>query len=156
MLATQFNDFETGERRYRCLKPVIGRSIFSSDGAFWEHSRALFRPQFARENINDLEATGHAASKVIEAIGSSNSDGWTAVIDVLPLLYNFTLDTATDFLFGQSVESQQIAINAKSGSQIDPSAEDRAANARAFTEAFGVMNETLVLRIRMQGLYWVC
>ncbi|EMC93361.1 hypothetical protein BAUCODRAFT_238317 [Baudoinia panamericana UAMH 10762] len=34
MLATQFKDFETGQRRYQTLAPVIGKSIFSSDGAF--------------------------------------------------------------------------------------------------------------------------
>ena len=32
LLATQFNDFDTGERRYKAVAPVLGRSIFSSDG----------------------------------------------------------------------------------------------------------------------------
>jgi cytochrome P450 len=157
MLATQFHDFITSERRYHVLKPVTGRSIFSSDGAFWEHSRALFRPQFSRENINDLESTDLASNKVIEAIGNADAEGWTTDTDLLPLLYNFTLDTATEFLFGKSVESQQIAIDARNGhgDAKHEAVKARAAGAEAFTKAFGVMNEGLIFRIRLQSLYWL-
>jgi len=35
-----------------------------------------------------------------------NPDGWTDVIDLQPLFFRLTLDSATEFLFGQSVESQ--------------------------------------------------
>ena len=37
ILATKFDDFETGELRYKAVAPVLGRSIFSSDGtdAMW-------------------------------------------------------------------------------------------------------------------------
>ena len=92
MLATQFKDYELGKRRFDQFKPFIGQSIFSSDGAFWEHSRAMFRPQFARDNINDLEVTGRATSVLMEALGDTDSNGWTPGEDVMPLLYNFTLD----------------------------------------------------------------
>ena len=32
LLATQFEDYATGEARYHALAPVMGRSIFTSDG----------------------------------------------------------------------------------------------------------------------------
>lgn len=32
LLATQFKDFGTGSRRYNCFSPVLGHSIFTSDG----------------------------------------------------------------------------------------------------------------------------
>lgn len=98
MLATQFKDFETGKRRADMFQPLIGKTVFSSDGEFWEHSRALFRPQFSRENINDLEVTDAASSAFITALGSVGADGWTRGEEMMPLLHNFTLDTATDFL----------------------------------------------------------
>ena len=32
ILATQFKDFAVGSRRYNCFKPLLGHSIFTSDG----------------------------------------------------------------------------------------------------------------------------
>lgn len=75
ILATQFKDFELGRRRYNQFKVFLGKSIFSSDGAFWEHSRAMFRPAFARDNINDLEMTGRATSVLMEALGDPDAGG---------------------------------------------------------------------------------
>jgi hypothetical protein len=91
MLATQFSDYETGKMRHNQFWPVLGRSIFSSDGAFWEHSRALLRPQFVRENINDLDETDRAASLLIQAMGRLDANNWITHVDLLPLIYNFTL-----------------------------------------------------------------
>ncbi|TKA75137.1 hypothetical protein B0A49_05294, partial [Cryomyces minteri] len=110
VLATKFKDFEVGERRHKQFGVVLGKSIFTSDGPFWEHSRALFRPQFAREQINDLASTEKSTQDLFQALGPVDENGWTASVDLLPLLYHFTLDTATDFLFGQSVDSQLAAL----------------------------------------------
>jgi hypothetical protein len=45
ILATNFNDFGLGVR-YETFGALLGRGIFTSDGAAWEHSRVgiLFRP----------------------------------------------------------------------------------------------------------------
>lgn len=153
MLATQFHDFGVGQRRYTTFAPLIGKTIFSSDGAFWEHSRALFRPQFSRENINDLEVTEKASRELITAIGPTDSNGWTEGTKMLPLVFNFTLDTATEFLFGQSVESQQLAIAARQGADAESVA--RLQEAKAFAESFTIAQEGLVKRIRLQSLYWL-
>lgn len=91
MLATKFDDFDTGRMRHNMFWPVLGRSIFSSDGLFWEHSRGLLRPQFVRDNINDLEETERAASLFIEAIGPVDQTKWTEHVDLLPLVFNFTM-----------------------------------------------------------------
>ncbi len=37
---------------------------------------------------------------------SAGADGWTSLIDLGPLFYRLTLDSATEFLFGKSVNSQ--------------------------------------------------
>ena len=36
----------------------------------------------------------------------ANPDGWTAVTDIQTLFFRLTIDSATEFLFGQSVDSQ--------------------------------------------------
>jgi hypothetical protein len=91
MLATQFNNFDTGKMRHNQFWPVLGKSIFSSDGAFWEHSRALLRPQFVRDNINDLDETDKASNLFMKTIGASGSGGWTSAVDLQPAVFNFTL-----------------------------------------------------------------
>lgn len=118
---------------------------------FWEHSRASFRPQFSRENINDLDATDKACSALITAVGPADSSGWTAETGLLRLLYNFTIDTATDFLFGESVESQTAAIRAAKGelSTNALSASDE------FVKSMEVTNDTMAMRLRLGSMYWL-
>lgn len=157
MLATQFNDFET--QRYNVFKPLLGRSIFNSDGAFWAHSRALFRPQFARENINDLEATNSASSELIAALGPVGDDGWTKGDDMLPLFYNFTLDTATDFLFGESANSQAAAATLRDihGEDYHPNTNEvqKAQAVQSFSDSFPLINDTIMSRANLQKLWWL-
>jgi cytochrome P450 len=147
LLATQFQDFGTGHERYQQFKPVLGKSIFSSDGAFWEHSRALFRPQFSRENINDLEATDKASMALIKAIEPIGISGWTNVVELQPLFFNFTLDTASEFLFGESIDSQEAALRGD---------EDKAGHqAKKFSEDFKIVTDVTLTRVRLQSLYWL-
>ena len=156
MLATKFKDFSVGRRRYDAFKPLIGRSIFSSDGAFWEHSRALFRPQFSRENINDLDTTDRAASMLIGALGQTDADGWTLGTELQPLLYNFTLDTASDFLFGESLDTLALVTAARDqGAQQDASISVKRQEAQSFTDSLNIIQDVLVTRIRIQSLWWL-
>jgi hypothetical protein len=39
ILATDFDNFELGQRRRTLMSHVIGPGIFSNDGAAWKHSR---------------------------------------------------------------------------------------------------------------------
>lgn len=53
ILATKFNDFGLGTRHQQFF-PLLGDGIFTLDGAGWSHSRALLRPQFARDQVSIL------------------------------------------------------------------------------------------------------
>lgn len=55
MLATQFSDFCLGITRRKNFFPLLGNGIFTQDGKAWEHSRGMMRPQFAREQVQDLD-----------------------------------------------------------------------------------------------------
>jgi len=70
---------------------------------------------------------------------------------LLRLLYNFTTDTATDFLFGESVESQTAAMKAAKGEYSDAalSASDE------FVKSMEVANDTMALRLRLGSMYWL-
>jgi len=157
ILATKFKDFETGELRAKQFGTLLGRSIFTSDGPFWEHSRALFRPQFTRDNINDLEATEKSVELLFKAL-PCNEDGWTDEVDLMPMFFRFTMDTAVEFLFGATLESQLESIP---NHLRDPSDElniktrNGSDESMSFAEAMTSAQEALSYRIRMQGLYWL-
>ncbi|KAI7353522.1 cytochrome P450 [Hortaea werneckii] len=156
ILATKFDDWVIGERRHRALRPCQGHNIFTSDGAFWQHSRALLRPQFARELVNDLEATEKATHTLFEAFGPVDEDGWTELQDVKPMLLRFVLDTATSFLFGESVESQRALMTSKTGASDDRDPDTgRLAGSNEFAEAFDESSYYMVTRIRLQQLYFL-
>ncbi|KAI7278545.1 hypothetical protein KC343_g2249 [Hortaea werneckii] len=156
ILATRFDDWIIGERRHRALRPCQGHNIFTSDGAFWRHSRALLRPQFARDLVNDLEATEKATRTLFEAFGRVDEEGWTRMQDVKPMLLRFVLDTATAFLFGESVESQRALMNSKTGDNVDSDpGTGRLAGSNEFAEAFDESSYYMVTRIRLQQLYFL-
>lgn len=142
MLGTQFPDFDLGAQRHNNIKTFLGSGIFSQDGKDWERSRALMRPQFARANISDLEMEERHFQVLLEALPGIEKDGWTGEIDVQPLLFRFTLDTATEFLLGQSVESQLAGIKTALGI----TGEDQVGD--AFAREFDIGNMSLAKRAR--------
>ncbi|TEA18334.1 Cytochrome P450 52A5 [Colletotrichum sidae] len=158
ILATKFQDFKLGERRIAQFKPFLGNSIFTADGPFWEHSRALFRPQFARDHINDLEKTETAVQALLDAlplVGRQTPGGLE--VDMMPVLFRFTLDTATGFLFGESVESQTAVATGRSAttSAATAMAADQADADMTFGDAFHEAQVWIANRIRLQGLYYL-
>lgn len=112
----------------------------------------MFRSQFARDNINNLDATAKAASDLIAACGSTNSQGWTEDIDLSPLFYNFTLDTATEFLFGESINSQETAVRKAHGYD-DLDGKLTAAN--DFRSALELVNTRIMWRMRFGLFYYL-
>ena len=105
VFATQANDFDIGLTRQESLLCVIGSGIFTRTGHPWRESRAFLRPQFAREQVSSfdlLETHSEALLKVIK----KQDDGWTSSFDIQPLIFNYTLDVATEFLFGASANAQ--------------------------------------------------
>jgi cytochrome P450 len=152
ILATNFKDWAMGPRRQRQFGVVMGDGIFTSDGADWAHYRGLVRPLFTRENINDLDAT-EKAYQDLKTVIMIDADDWTKPIDLAPMFYHFTLDTATKFLFGQSVNSQLAAA----GVEQEDGAGDATSQAAKddFAEAFAISQNFMGMRIRLQSLYWL-
>ncbi|KUJ23048.1 putative cytochrome P450 alkane hydroxylase [Mollisia scopiformis] len=98
-LATDFKDFGLG-RRQEAFGPLLGQGIFTTDGAQWEHSRALVRPNFTKSQVADLDTFESHIQRLVTKIPRDGS-----TIDLQPLFFQLTLDSATEFLFGESVNS---------------------------------------------------
>ncbi|KAL9107959.1 MAG: hypothetical protein Q9227_007174 [Pyrenula ochraceoflavens] len=83
-----FENFGVGPMRGRIGMPFLDRGIFTEDGAYWRHARAMIRPTFSRAEIADLDGFERHVKRLFPLIPS---DGF--------------LDTSTEFLFGQSLNS---------------------------------------------------
>ncbi len=146
ILATQFPDFDLGPVRRGNFFPLLGNGIFTQDGKPWEHSRAMMRPQFARELVSDLELEERHVQNLMRAI-VTKADGWTDQLDLQVLFFRLTLDSATEFLFGKSVDSQLAALPSSS-----PFA-DSGKEENTFAYAFDKGQAILATRARFQTLY---
>ena len=122
ILATKFKDFELGEDRHQAIAPVLGEGIFTNNGEAWKHSREMLRPAFERARIDDSAMLDTHASSLIANIPTDGTS-----IDLFPLFYSFSLDSATHFLFGKSTCTLERKIRG----------ETTKGDAEAFAEAFG-------------------
>ncbi|KAL4966001.1 cytochrome P450 [Aspergillus stella-maris] len=98
ILSLKFKDYGISFR-LPPFKPLLGEGIFDTDGEHWASSRALLRPSFAREQVADLTSLEELTQDLFRLLPR---DGKT-VIDLQELFFRYTVDSATDFLFGQSV-----------------------------------------------------
>jgi cytochrome P450 len=141
VLATNFKDFSLGKRRHDNFFPLLGDGIFTLDGAGWEHSRALLRPQFNRDQISDLDALEIYVQRLFDFVPKNENEA----IDLQPLIFRLTLDSATEFLFGESADSLL-------DKDFDASMKD---GELTFAQAFDGAQDWIAYRGRFASLYWL-
>ncbi|TID18758.1 cytochrome P450 [Venturia nashicola] len=148
VLATQFKEFGLGDDRINTFAPVLGHGIFSSDGKKWENSRSLLRPQFVRDQVSDLELEEYHVQNLMRVIPSPNATGWTPTLDLQALFFRLTLDSATEFLFGESLDSQLAHLKTESGPREDN-------DGSLFSESFDQATATMATGTRLGAFYWL-
>ncbi|RAH54526.1 cytochrome P450 alkane hydroxylase [Aspergillus piperis CBS 112811] len=99
VLSLNFRDYGLGSR-IATFGPLLGRGIFTSDGEHWAQSRAMVRPNFVKDQIADLEKLEELMQGLLALIPTDGS-----TVDLQDLFFCYTLDSATEFLFGHSVQS---------------------------------------------------
>jgi cytochrome P450 len=136
ILSLRFKDFGIGNREIT-LGPLLGQGIFTMDGQFWAHSRAMIRPNFVRDQVADLDAFERHIQHLWKLIPRDGS-----TFDLQELFFRFTIDSATEFLFGQSTDTlNPNKVGGPDGAQF----------ARAFNEA----QDACAMRFRLGGLRYV-
>lgn len=143
VLGTQFNDFSLG-LRHKQFKVVLGDGIFTLDGAGWKHSRAMLRPQFAREQVSHVTMLEPHVQQVIRRIRATGG----AKFDIQPLFFKLTIDSGTEFLFGESCSSLQDDI-------VDYSQLTGPAEMGEFPKAFNLSQLYLLMRMGFLQLYFL-
>lgn len=153
ILAHKFEHFELGHLRRDVFFPLLGNGIFTSDGKDWAHGRALLRPQFAKNQFADLELEEHHVQDIFKHL-KTGSDGWTGAVNVQPIFFRFTLDSATEFLFGESVQAQISALPPGSPERQDLTSAtglDLAEVSKAFDRATHALGK----RARLLDFHWL-
>lgn len=150
MLAINFQDWDLGPNRRGNFWPLLGNGIFTQDGKGWEHSRAMMRPQFAREQVSDLDLEERHVQNLMKALDASlGQDNTTSTVDLSEIFFRLTLDSASEFLFGESVDSQITLMPGYDGyKKADKQEVD-------FAFAFDKGQMALATRARFADLYWI-
>jgi cytochrome P450 len=97
VLATDFKSFGLSESRKNHLKPFLGEGIFTTDGAAWQHSREMLRPNFVRSQVGDIELFERHVQNVFDSVPRDGS-----MVNLQDIFLGMTLDIATEFLLGES------------------------------------------------------
>ncbi|QMW36691.1 hypothetical protein AFCA_013178 [Aspergillus flavus] len=97
VLSLNFKDY-TLRHRLELFMPLLGRGIFNTDGQHWASSRALIRPSFAREQVANLSLLERLMQDLFVLLPRDST-----TVDLQELFFRYTIDSATDLLFGQSV-----------------------------------------------------
>ncbi|KAF8905831.1 cytochrome P450 monooxygenase pc-3 [Gymnopilus junonius] len=108
ILATQFESFEKGPTFISMMGSLLGTGVFNADGEMWKFHRAMTRPFFTRERISDFDIYDRNCDLSLRHAKDRLAEGYS--VDFQDLVSRFTMDSATEFLFGHNVSSLSAGI----------------------------------------------
>lgn len=112
VMANNFKNFNLADNRKATFIPLLGEGIFTTDGPAWHRSRELLRPNFVRAQVADLEAFEVHVNHLMDAIPRDGS-----TVDLQDLFFRLTMDSATEFLFGESTSCLAPGTSTESSSR---------------------------------------
>ncbi|KAH8923674.1 cytochrome P450 [Atractiella rhizophila] len=160
-----WTNFPKGERFQGIFNDFLGVGIFNSDGAQWKHHRSLTRPFFSKDEISNIETFDKHASIMINIVKKLRSHpqktrasfpaqiavGKSAAIDIQDLVGRFTLDSATEFLFGTPVDS----LYEVDSTLFSQESKEKKINAGDFFRAFNEVQEKTQRRLQADPFWKV-
>ncbi|KAK0489452.1 cytochrome P450 [Armillaria novae-zelandiae] len=155
VLATQFKDFEKGYRLSSQWGDLLGTGVFNSDGmsahSIYGYHRNMTRPFFNKDRISDFDNFERHAMESIRLIKDRLEEGYP--VEFQDVVSRFTLDSATEFLFGQDVGSLSAGLPYPSGLKGGNTivAADHPSN--VFVRAF-MKGQELIARRSRAGAVW--
>ncbi|KAI4160850.1 MAG: hypothetical protein LQ342_005375 [Letrouitia transgressa] len=90
------------------VTPFTSHGTSTSDGEMRKFSRNLIKPYFDRDGYRNLHRLEVHVDKLLELVPTHNS-----TFDLQPLLQRWFLDTSTEFLYGESLDSLTHPENAE-------------------------------------------
>ncbi|SJL17616.1 uncharacterized protein ARMOST_21170 [Armillaria ostoyae] len=147
ILMTQFQNFEKGAFSFAATKSLLGEGIFNVDGDMWKFHRSMTRPLFNKSRI-DLDNFERHAVSTIALIKARLREGYP--VNFQDVVARFSLDSATEYLFGNDVNSISAGLLYPAESGNSPFV---AHPSNAFVKAFAKAQEQIVVRFH-RGQFW--
>ncbi|KAF4600440.1 hypothetical protein EYR38_005067 [Pleurotus pulmonarius] len=151
LLATQFDDFEKGPVSFTQMNTLLGTGVFNSDGKSSQFHRSMTRPFFSKDRISHFDVFDRHADDALNQTKARLADGYP--IDFQDMVSRFTLDSATEFLFGQDVRSLSAGLPYPSSSPLSITSSNDSHPANVFAAAFIEGQNVTSLRTRY-GINW--
>ncbi|QRV93088.1 cytochrome P450 family protein [Ceratobasidium sp. AG-Ba] len=145
ILSTDFGSFEKGHEFRDKMFSVLGKGVFNSDGEIWKFHRTMTRPYFSRDRISHFDLFGRHSDKAISKLLDRLSEPSQPPVDFQDIVARFTLDAATEFLFGKDIRSLDSPLPYPHAPPTDKSA--------SFALAFGRAQEGLAIRLGLAVLW---
>ncbi|KAK0438217.1 cytochrome P450 [Armillaria borealis] len=148
ILTTQFQNFEKGAFAFAATKSLLGEGIFNVDGDMWKSHRSMTRPLFNKSRISDFDNFERHAISTIALIKARLREGYP--VNFQDVVARFTLDSATEYLFGNDVNSISAGLPYPAGSGNGCFVEHPS---NVFVKAFAKAQEQVVVRFH-RGQFW--
>jgi len=101
-LGPGFPHFWLGNTRKELLENLLGDGMLNRDGDLWKTQRAIARPFFSNDRVRDFTLFDKYAQRCMSILSDLEPG---QAIDVADLTWRFTTDTASEFLFGQTLDT---------------------------------------------------
>ncbi|KAG0701642.1 cytochrome P450 [Suillus ampliporus] len=135
ILATDFDNYVKGDKFREAVDSVLGTGVFNSDGETWKLHRTMTRPFFTHDRISHFDIFDRLA------------------IDFQDLISRFTLDSASEFLFGHCIDSLSVGLPYPYNATESTNAVQGDNAAVAFSNAFSQAQQAINRRISI-GQTW--
>ncbi|KAF9005761.1 cytochrome P450 monooxygenase pc-3 [Hymenopellis radicata] len=151
ILATQFHEFEKASLLLSQWKDLLGTGVFNADGDMWKFHRNMTRPFFSKDRISDFDNFERHTSTTIALMKERLREGHP--VEFQDAVSRFTLDSATEYLFGKDVESLAAGIPYPKSSNIRNSEHFENHPSNVFVRAFVRAQELIATRTRYGSLW---
>ncbi|KAI0314117.1 cytochrome P450, partial [Amylostereum chailletii] len=153
VLSTEFTNFEKGKLAGSQLASILGDGVFNSDGDLWKFHRSMTRPFFSRDRISHFDIFNRHVDVALEHMKTRLREGYA--LDMQDLVSRFTLDSATEFLFGKDVQSLSAGLPYPSIGCVSASANwlNPQHPANRFPKAFSQAQVQGAMRLRLGSLW---
>ncbi|KAG0330377.1 hypothetical protein BGZ99_004747 [Dissophora globulifera] len=110
-LAVTINAERRGPEFQAIFHEFLGSGIFNADGDTWKTQRQLARPHFQTSEFRDSALINRHVDLLIQAIDKHIANKPDTPLEIQSLFCRFTLDEASEFLFGETVNALQNESN---------------------------------------------
>ncbi|KAF8646030.1 hypothetical protein AX16_007455 [Volvariella volvacea WC 439] len=151
VMATGFQHFWRGRAQKERFETFLGEGIFNRDDEKWKLHRSIARPFFARERISDFDVFEKYTSRTLNILSSTARMG--EACEAQDLYSRFSLDAASEFLFGQNLDTLSASRPIPGKTALGPKGSATDDSWGAFTLAFESAQQNITTRARI-GRLW--